>query len=271
MNSRAVFEEHFRSAEVLLRVYRLLESDGGAHRNHAWLPQIRTLLASTDDEPILLLLNELFVGVVRERADLRTAFFRQDNLAMLLRQAVVATCSALDVFVPHLLRSYLPGVILIRQRNFQPNDNEVKGFLRDFRLTLDDVWPLAEELDSINRWHMIADKILGFLTAKTLSNPTGISASLKILGVDEPWAQISTRVGDPERSLRDKIQRMVSRRNDIVHRADRASADPDGAPQPIDFTWTQSHITAVRAVALASYDLAKERVEELKQAAQGTN
>jgi hypothetical protein len=270
MNSRAVFEEHFRSADVLLRVYRLLEAEGGAKNDHAWLPQIRVMLTSTADEEILVLLNELFMGVVRERADMRSAFFRQDNLAMLLRQAVVATCSALDVFVPHLLRSYLPDVVLIRQRNFMPNDGEVRNLMKEFRLSLDDVWPFVEEADSTRRWELVAGKILDYMGDKALSNEAGISSSLKLLSIEEPWKRIAERIGDKEEHLRSKIRRIVSRRNDIVHRADRERTDPNGLIKSIDYAWTKSHLDAVEAVALASYALVVEKVDELKQSAQGT-
>src|SRR5215468_8052341 len=145
MNSRDVFEAHYRSADVLLRVYRLLESEQGPVTTHRMIPTIRTMIASAEDEEIILLLNELFIGIVRDRADLKPSFFRRDTLDLLLRQAVVAACSALDVYMPHLLNAHLPDVILIRQRNFLPNTGEMRNFFIDFRLKLDDIWPFAEE------------------------------------------------------------------------------------------------------------------------------
>lgn len=236
MNSRNTFEEHYRSAEVLLRVYRLFESEEGPRTEHTWLPAMREVIASSRDEEIILLLNELFIGIVRGRADLKPSFFRRDTLDLLLRQAVVAACSALDVYLPHLLNAHLPDVILIKQRNFMPNSGEMRSFFLNFRLSLDDIWPMAEESTVEDRWGMITQRVLKYCADKTLFNDAGVSAVLTLLGVDEPWQRIADRAGEKKEPLMDKLRKIVSRRNDIVHRADRYKTAPDGPPQPIDFT-----------------------------------
>ncbi len=265
MNSRDVFEAHYRSAEVLLRVYRLLEAEPGPTQDHRLIPQFRNLIASGPDEELILLLNELFVGIVRERADVRMSFFRKDNLDLLLRQSVVAACSALDVFVPNLLQTYLPEAVRARQGSFIPNNGEVKTLFSDFRLKLEDVWLLAGEQSTDDRWNILVKKILDHTSNKTLSNDAGVAATLTLLGVDKPWGQIASRAGEAESAVREKLKRVVSRRNDIVHRADRARSDPN-AVQSIDFVWTQNHVGVVRTIALACYDLARERIGNLTAA-----
>lgn len=263
MNSRDVFEAHFRSSDVLLRVYRLLEADPGPTQNHQMISQFRTLIEGAPDEELILLLNELFVGIVRERADVRLSFFRKDNLDLLLRQSVVAACSALDVFVPHLMQSHLPEVIRVRQRNFLPNNGDVRNLFADFRLKLEDIWPLVEEPDVEARWGMLTRRILDYCGNKALSNEAAITATLALLGVERPWVQIASRAGEPEAALREKLKRVVSRRNDIVHRADRSRTDPNGDAQPIDFVWTQNHVGVIRTVALACHELAREQMRQL--------
>jgi RiboL-PSP-HEPN len=271
MNSRDVFEAHYKSAEVLIRVYRLLESEDGPKTDATLLSRCRDLLNCAAHEELILLLNELFLGVVRERADLRVSFFRKENLDLLLRQAVVAACSALDIFIPHLLETHLPTVIRIRQRNFMPpNDNTVKDLFRDFRLSLDEVWPLAEETSMEGRWNMISKRILDYCQRKTLSNDTSIEAVLALLGVDKPWQRITERAGEREGTLRERLKKAVTRRNDIVHRADRPAREPHGVVTPIDLVWTQNHVGAVNTIALACYELARDRVRELIAAAPGS-
>lgn len=269
MNSRDVFESHYKSAEVLIRVYRLLESEDGPMHEHAYMPRLREMLHCAADEELILVLNQLFVGVVRERADVKLKFFRKESLDLLLRQAVVAACSALDIFVPHLLETHLPAVVRVRQRNFMPpNDNAVKDLFRDFRLGLDDVWPLAEEAELDRRWDMISRRILDYCAKKTLSNDTSIGAVLALLGVEKPWDKIGERAGEAPAALRERLKRTVTRRNDIIHRADRPARDPQGEMTPIDVAWTQNHVSAINTIALACYDLARERGRELN-AAQG--
>lgn len=270
MTPRDVFEAHYRSAEVLLRVHRLLESDDGPQRDHELIPRLRDVIRCTRDEEVILLLNQLFVGVVREQAGLNLLFFRRDTLDLLLRQSVVAACSALDVIVPHLLETYLPAVIRVRQRNFLPNDGEVREVFRGFSLKLDDIWPLAEEDDRDARWGMIARRVLDYCGNQTLSNERGIAAGLALLGIEKPWGQIASRAGEDERSLRGRLVRAVARRNDIVHRADRAKTDPQGPAQAIDYVWTDNHVGAVRTIALACCDLGRERVTALEAEASVT-
>ena len=263
MTPRDVFETHFRSAEMLLRVHRLLEADGGPQRDHRLVPELRRILTCTDNEELIVLLNQLFLGVVRERAEMNLAFFRKESLDLLLRQAVVAACSSLDVIMPHLLETYLPTVVRIRQRNFLPNDNEVRDLFRQFSLRLDDLWQMAEEDNRVARWDILSRRVLDYCGSRSLSNEPGIAATLALLGVEKPWEKIAARAGESESSLRQRIRRAIARRNDIVHRADRPRTDPHGLPQHIDAVWTQNHIGAIRVVGLACCDLAHERVSEL--------
>lgn len=267
MTPRDVFEAHYRSADVLLRVYRLLESENGPQRDDLMMPKLRRLLKVSEQEELILLVNQLFLGLVREQADMNLAFFRKENLDLLLRQAVVAASSALDVFLPALLETYLPTVISIRQRNFVPADGDTRSFFSNFRLKLEDIWPLAEEARMEERWAMIARKVLDYCRGETLSNERGITATLSLLGVESPWARIAEQAGERESALRERLKKAITRRNDIVHRADRQVANPTGDPTPIDYVWTHNHVGAIRTVALACFNLAHEKATELKAAA----
>jgi len=265
MNSRDVFEAQFKSAEMLLRVYRLLESEEGPQSSHALLGQYRDMVQCTPNEELILLLNELFVGIVRERSSMRLVDFRKDSLALLLRQAVVAACSALDVFLPHLLETYLADVVRIRQRNFlPPGDNAVRDLFRDFRLGLDEVWPLAEEQDMQSRWDLIAKRVLDHCRGKVFSNDSGVHQVVALLGMEKPWEHIAKHAGEKEATLKERLKTVVTRRNDIVHRADRTRTDPSGPITQIEFAWTQNHVQAINVIALACYDLVRTRIQDLK-------
>ena len=265
MNSRDVFEAQFKSAEMLLRVYRLLESDEGPQTGHAVLKQYRDMIQCTPNEELILLLNALFVGIVREGADMRPAHFRKESLDLLLRQAVVAACSALDVFLPHLLEMHLADVVRIRQRNFlPPNDKVVGDLFRDFHLKLDEIWPFAEEPDPDVRWDIIAKRVLDHCRTKTFSNEQGIHQVVAILGVEKPWERIAERAGEKEAAVKDRLNKVVNRRNDIIHRADRPKKDPNGPITPIEFDWAQNHVDSVNFIAQACYELVRGRMRALR-------
>jgi len=220
------------------------------------------------DESLILLLNDLFLGLVRQdRANVADAFFKQDNLALLLRQAVVSAYTAMDVFFPALLEAHLPTVVRIRQRNTVPKEGDVGDLFRDFRLKMEDLPPILEEDEATSRWDILARRMLDHCSQRTLSNPQGINAVMLLLGVETPWKQIAARAGLDEKGLRAQIQSLSKRRNDIVHRGDRLLGQTDAAPQPIDYAWTRSHVNAVESVVAACDRLAMQAIERLQDEA----
>lgn len=269
MQPKTIFEAHFRAAQTLLKVYRLLDSDSGPLHEHTLVPKLREVIACDADESLLLLLNDLFLGIVcEERAEVPAWFFGKSNLALLLRQAVVSACTAMDVYFPVLLEAHLPTVVAVRQRNFLPNDGEVKDLFKDFRLRLDELPAFLEEESASGRWSILARRILEYCRDRTtLSNVTGISATMLMLGVSQPWRRITERSGLAEQALRMQVQVLTKRRNDIVHRGDRPVGQPDGSPQPIDYAWTSAHVNAAASVVLACDALAAEAIEQLRAAA----
>jgi hypothetical protein len=263
MLARTTFETNFRSAETLLKIHRLLASDHGPQIAHELLNDVRSLLGATADEELILLLNDLFLGVVRENADVRVAFFREASLSLLLRQAVVVACSAMDLYYPALLHQHLPTVIEVKQRRFVPDSGDVRGFFGDFRLSLEDHLRIAEDP---NPAQALADFIFRHFERKTFSNIRAVTVSLQLLGVERPWRAIANRIGLPDNTLRQQVQRVIARRNNIVHRGDRPVDRPEGEPEAIDYAWTNSHIQAIQNVALASDHLAAEAVGLLREA-----
>ena len=74
MDSRAIFEAHYHSAEVLLRVYRLLEcetlqTDGDLVQSlRVAMCDVARDLGRTEE--VMLIYNEIFISLVRERAQI---------------------------------------------------------------------------------------------------------------------------------------------------------------------------------------------------------
>jgi hypothetical protein len=105
---------------------------------------------------------------------------------------------------------------------------------------------------------------------KTLSNVEGLTEVLEILGVERPWTRIAQEVGLSENSLRQQIQNVVARRNDIIHRGDRPAGSPESDPQPIDYPWTHSHSHDLRqSRRLGKREPLKAVVVTLRCATQG--
>lgn len=255
---RTMFESYFRSADVLLKVYRLLETGEGRSPS-AVVDQVRVLLAVQQDEALVWLLNDVFVGFVRERAQLSSGFFRHQNMALLLRQAVVAACTAMDIYFPELLRRYLPTMIQIKQRNFVPTARDVADFFRDFRLSLDEHLRIVE--DPQHAHDELGRLLLRHVDKRGLANVSGISVTLKLLDFEDPWREISQHLGRRQNELQTQIEELVSRRNDIIHRGDRAAGSTTSTPNDILYSWTSTRLDAAKNVVLACDEMVRLRMD----------
>ena len=264
LSPRQTFEDNMRPAELLLRVYRLLDCQDNIQTEGDLLDALRELLRASADEDLMLVCNEIFLGLVRERAQLPRSTLRQATLCHLLRQAVVASCTALETYLPALLRDSLPVMIRARGRDFVPRgDQTFKDYFADLQFSLDETLRL---LDDESAPEYISNKILGLANFKYLSSRKGIHVVGVLLGLSEPkpWDAIAAHLSRDKKELMNTLEDTVRRRNDIVHRADRPQTDPGGEAQGIAFAWTQQAVDTSKHICLALDELVAARVGELE-------
>lgn len=84
MQPITVFESHFEAAQVMLKVYRLFESEIDPAGEHSFVPKLREMMDCETGEPLVLLLNDLFLGAVRERADLAPSFSKVSGISAVM-------------------------------------------------------------------------------------------------------------------------------------------------------------------------------------------
>lgn len=174
---RQIFEDNIRPAELLLKVFRLLEHD--ALNTEADLHEaLRHLVKADQDEGLTVIYNEIFLGLIRERAEISPASIKRSALCNLLRQAVVTACTALDTYLPTLLRHQLPEVIRLRGRNFVPKDTEIRAQFKALTFDLDEVLRVLTAPDPL----FIANKMISFLNFSYLSGKRGIHVTAHCLG-----------------------------------------------------------------------------------------
>lgn len=261
LSPRQTFVDNMRPAILLLRVYRLLDCNDQILTGGEMIEALRQIVNASADEDLILIYNELFLGLVRERADMPRATLRRTTLCHLLRQAVVASCTALETYLPTLLRANLPVLIRARGRDFVPRgDQTVREYFDDLRFSLDETLRLlADEQAS----EYIANKILGRARFKYLSSKKGIYVVGRLLGLAQPWDEIAAHLSRDKKELMSVVDDTVHRRNDIVHRADRGQDDPGGKPQMISYSWTQQAVDTINHICLALDELVVKRVTEI--------
>ena len=260
LSPRRIFEDNIRPADLLLKVYRLLEHDAPTTEEGV-LRTLRELVKADDDEGLMVIYNEVFLGLIRESAEVPPASIKRSALCNLLRQSVVTASTALETYLPILLRDNLPEVIRLRGRDFVPKkDEEIKNQFKNLTFALDEVVRILADPDPL----FVANKMISSLNFSYLSGKRGIHVTGVLLALDNPWGLIANQLGRAEDEIKKTLDSTVKRRNDIVHRADRSQDDPSRAAQEIGYPWAKQAVETIRVVCLALDDLVTARLKELK-------
>lgn len=85
ISPRQAFEDNMRPAELLLRVYRLLECET-LQSDGEMLKSFREVIKADSDEGLMLIYNEIFIGLVRERAQIPSSALKRSALGNLLEE-----------------------------------------------------------------------------------------------------------------------------------------------------------------------------------------
>jgi hypothetical protein len=259
ISPRQIFEDTIRPAELLLRVYRLLENDS-IQTDGDLVNSLRTVVKANSDEELSLIYNEIFLGLIRERAQLPAGALKKAALCHLLRQSVVIACTALDTYLPSLLRVNMPAVIRAKGRDFFPQDASLREYFKDLTFGLDETLRLLGDPEAPL---FIANKILALSAFKYLSSKNGVHIVGALLSIQKPWAAIAEKLGRDSKDLMKTVEETTRRRNDIVHRADRPQADPTGDEQQIGYAWAKQSVNTIEHICLALDELVSGRMADL--------
>jgi len=263
LSPRQIFEDNIRPADLLLKVFRLLEHDM-PNTEEGVLRTLRELVKADHDEGLIVIYNEIFLGLIRERAEVTASSIKRSALCNLLRQAIVNASTALETYLPILLRDNLPEVIRLRGRDFVPKkDEEIKNQFKNLTFALEEAVRILVDPDPL----FVANKMISSLNFSYLSGKRGIHVTGVLLALDNPWNLIAEQLGRAEDEIKKTLDATMKRRNDIVHRADRSQDDPTSTVQEIGYPWAKQAVETIRIVCLALDDLVTSRLKELKQQA----
>lgn len=261
LSPRQIFEDNIRPADLLLKVFRLLEHEA-PNTEVALVKSLREIVKAEEEEGLIVIYNEIFLGLIRERAEVPPASIKRSALCNLLRQSVVTASTALETYLPILLRNNLPEVIRLRGRDFVPkNDEAFKNQFKELKFDLDEAVRLLTDPDPL----FVANKMISSLNFSYLNGRRGIHVTGVLLALDNPWGLIAQQLGRAEEEIKKTLDATVKRRNDIVHRADRSQDDPAGLAQEIGCPWAKQAVETIRVVCLALDELVMSRLNELKQ------
>ena len=260
MTPKQVFEDSFRMAELLIHVYRLLENDG-LQTTGQLVTSLRSLLQCPEDEEIQLVVNAIFLGCIRESANVPSAQLRPQSLQNLLRQSVVSGCTAYETYLSTLLAEHILTVIEVRQQDFFPSDADVVKYFDGLSLGINEAFRLLNKDD---RAVFLRSKIVSFVQKKNLGSVAGLKTVGLLLGVDDPWNSLAAHLHKERKDLTKTVGDAIERRNAIVHKADRDLATDALEKRPIAFAWTQQAVDTIKHICLGFDEIVTARMIEYR-------
>jgi hypothetical protein len=260
LSPRQIFDDNIRPADLLLKVFRLLEHDA-PNADESVLRTLRDLVKADHDEGLMVIYNEVFLGLIRERAEVSPKLFRKHALCNLLRQAVVIACTGLETYLPAVMNSHFDELIKIKGRAFiNIKDKELAGHLATIKFDLPETLRLLVEPDTL----LVANRVRAFLETN-LSGRRGVHVVGVMFGIDDPWSEIAAKLYRKPTELGKLVDDTISRRNDIVHRADRHKTNMTGEPQEISPAFAMQAVDTIRHVVVCLDELIQEQVKQLRE------
>ena len=244
MQPITVFQQNFETARSLIKLYDILVSNSENDFPGNQKEDLLKLANIPDGTRCKIISNDYCLAVFRKTAHLSESFFDEDHLCQLLRQAIVAACSAMDIYFNDKLQQNVMKVLL-QYRQSAPKR------LRELTMTFHDYFDLEQFHDPNEKLRQV---ILGHFERRALANIDAITEVAEILGCRDFWHDVGRIIGSTPSALKTRISDIVSRRNDIVHRADREMDEESNDVQlkKVSRAWVNDHIEAVRTLVLAA-------------------
>lgn len=260
MKPLEAFEDSFRLADLMIHLYRLLENEG-ITREGRLVEEFRRVLGCDQKEELQLIANAVFLGCIRESANIPSAQLRRQSLENLLRQAVVSAATAYEVFLSRTLQIHLPTAIQWSRSQAIPQSSPAANYFKDLTVPIEEVLNL---LDRDDRWASIAQKIYNYVKSRNLGSVEAMSTVGALLGVPDAWERICDHLGRDRKATQELVRGALKRRNAIVHSGDRDRDSIALEKTPIHLPWTQQAVDTIKHVCLAFDQVVQEHMEQLR-------
>ena len=257
MKALRLFQQNFDVAQSLIQLYELFDGLKKTDLKEDLRLALCTFWQASDNTALLPAINDRVILLARAANPIPQTLILNGGLNFLLRQAVVVACTALESFLWDSLRENVITIVKARRTGADES-------LKNISFTLGDYISLQQYDDPDYRLQQI---ILGNFKRGTLYNVESIEEITKIMTITKFWDRIEQNTGTPAKDLKRLIGELITRRNQIAHRADRPEgvevADAHGL-RPITIAWTNLRIQAAKTLVTAGADLIKDAMDRLK-------
>jgi HEPN superfamily RiboL-PSP-like protein len=252
------FNQMFAVTQSLLDMHEMFSG----LRTEALTDNLRLALCEYLGEPERAALhhakNDRVFVAARAAVPIPQALILPGGLDSLLRQAVVASSTALESFFWNALVENI--MIVLKARKAKSDES-----IRSLTMTLGDYMSIQEYEDPDIR---VQQLILRNFERGTLYDATAIEKIAAALTIKDYWRQVEATCRHPASALKNTINELVRRRNQIVHRGDlpEDGEAPDAhGLRPINVAWVNQRVQAAKTLATATTTLIEGALERLKQ------
>lgn len=196
--------------------------------------------------------NDQVVLVAKATAPIPPSLLVEDGINFLLRQAVVVGCTALESFFWDVLRENVLTIVRARKRGADES-------LKKLTFSLDDYLSLESYDNPDVRLQQI---ILKNFERGTLYDASSIEKIANILTVKDFWSKVASKTGNPGNETKRHLNEIITRRNQIAHRADRPDENANSPEEQdghglraINYAWTNTRVATAKNVVSAASEI----------------
>jgi hypothetical protein len=257
MQALTLFNQNFAVGESLLQLYQIFHGLTKCELREDLRLAVLSQWGAPENSVVQGVNNDRVTILARAAARIPESLTVEGGLDFLLRQVVVVACTSVEAFFWDSLRENV--LTIVRARRSGADDS-----LKNLQFTLGDYISLQQYDDPDVRVRQI---ILKNFERGTLYSAESIEKIARILTISKFWEQVEKKCGEPSANLKRQIGELITRRNQIAHRADRPDdgEDADGhGLRPISIAWVNLRVQGARTLVAAAADLIGETIKRLE-------
>ncbi|MEQ9207453.1 MAG: HEPN domain-containing protein [Phycisphaerales bacterium] len=194
--------------------------------------------------------------VLKTGASLKYDDFKAEHISDLQRASLVMQVSAMDAYFHSKILSYVVRCSK-REKGF-PAALAKKAFRLDF---------VADLLSSTTRrpWSKIQHSLKKSMGYQSLQQPGKIADGLSLIGVENFWSQVSAKMNQNEKTVKNQLVSVVDRRNKIVHEGDLYSSKKSrGKDRPLSPRYVEDSNAFIIQLINASDFVINKQLRKMK-------
>lgn len=260
MNAKAVFDGTMQRVDHLLKLYDILRNRRTRSIRRDWANRFKTLMHWPKRELISRVDGDGSILILREASGISASQFCHEELCELLRAALVGAVSALDRYCHETLIIRVIRQVTRSERNWpgalkkvKVSLSTVKKAIAHARVRKGKGGRIRPRPMNIIR-HALQDQ---FHRDLTLQGSEEIAQAFSMIGVQNLWTTCGNKVAERPTAIIQRLDRIVRRRNQIVHEGDikrylrggrviQNSIEPHAVRE--DITWLRKLVAALDEV-----------------------